>query len=144
MEFDDLSRRVIGACVEVHRELGPGLLESVYASCLCIELAARGMRVDRELEVPVLYKGEPLGVTLRADLCVEGALLIALKSVEEISAVHVAQLATYLRLTGLTVGLVVNFNVPVLRQGIRRVVNGWRGPRSRIDAPSPAGTRARG
>ncbi len=129
MEFDPLSREVIGACIDVHREVGPGLLESVYAQCLALELTLRGLRFEREVAVPLAYKGQRIGVPLRADFVVEGALILEAKAIETIQVVHVAQLTSYLRLSGLTVGLLVNFNVPVLREGLRRVVNGYRPPR---------------
>jgi GxxExxY protein len=123
------SEAIIGAMIEVHRHLGPGLLESTYEACICQELDERGLRFERQLAVPLIYKGTPLGVSYRLDLVVEGHVLVELKTVDTLLPVHVAQVITYLRLTDLPIGLLVNFNVPVLKQGLRRL---WRSP---TDAP---------
>jgi GxxExxY protein len=120
-ELEDLSRRVIGCCLMVHRELGPGLNEAVYQRACRMELESCGLSVEVERPVPIRYKGR-LICTQRIDLLVERNLIVELKSVERIHAVHVAQTVSYLRAAGLRVGLVINFNVPVLKQGIRRVV----------------------
>jgi GxxExxY protein len=117
----DLSERVIAACIEVHRILGPGLLESVYEAALCEELALNNLPFKRQSLLPVSYKGRPLEQTYRADLIVAGALLVEVKSVEALQFVHVAQAVTYLRVTGLPAALIVNFNTPLLRNGLRRV-----------------------
>ena len=119
----DCSRAVIGACIEVHRHLGPGLLESVYAQCLAHELALRGFQVARECQLPVIYKGVSLEQGHRLDLVVQNRLIVEVKSVERLLPVHEAQLITYLRLTGLEAGLLVNFNVALLKKGLRRLSN---------------------
>jgi len=119
-----MSHAVIGAAIEVHRCLGPGLLESVYQSALCRELWLRGVNAERHLPVNVRYKGAELGTTLRLDLLVEGCVVVEVKSVAELALVHRAQLLTYLKLTGYQVGLLINFNVTLLRHGIRRVLHG--------------------
>ncbi len=114
--------QVIGAAIEVHRQLGPGLLESVYEECLCEELNGRGIRFIRQPEVPVVYKGRAIASTLRVDLVVADKVIVELKSVEQLPPVHEAQLLTYMKLTGKHLGLLINFNVPTLRQGIVRRV----------------------
>jgi GxxExxY protein len=116
------SGQVIGAAIEVHRQLGPGLLESVYEECLARELAVRGLSVERQRLVPVTYKGYDLGIHLRIDLIVRGEILVEIKSVERLAPVHTSQVRTYLTLTGLQAGLILNFNSEVMREGIRRVV----------------------
>jgi GxxExxY protein len=116
-----LSEDVIGALIEVHRHLGPGLLESTYESCVCRELTLRRLAFERQCPLPVTYKGMPLDCGYRLDLVVEGCILIELKSVEAIRPVHIAQVVTYLKLSALPVGLLTNFNVPILRQGLRRL-----------------------
>jgi GxxExxY protein len=120
-ELDGLAYGVIGAEIEVHRVLGPGYLEGVYEEALCVELRSRGVAFERQVPITLTYKGHPVGEA-RMDLVVDERLLVELKAVEGIAPVHVAQLLSYLTATGLTLGLVVNFNVPLLRDGIRRVV----------------------
>jgi GxxExxY protein len=119
-----ISHRVIGAAIEVHRLIGPGLLESVYEAALSKELRLRGLLVERQIPVSVTYKGEILDCQLKLDLLVEGTVLVELKAVDRIIPVHRNQLLTYLRLRNLWLGLLVNCNVEVLRDGIRRVLNG--------------------
>ena len=119
-----LSHQIIGAAIEVHRVFGPGLLESVYELALCRELWLRGLRVDRQVPVPVSYKGGVLDCELRVDLVIEQKVIVEIKSVEKLAPLHTAQLLTYLRLQNLWLGLLLNFNVGVLRDGIRRVLNG--------------------
>ena len=119
---EELSHRVIGAAIDVHRELGPGLLESAYEECLCHELSLRGIRFQRQLEMPVRYKAVQLDCGYRIDLLVEDTLVLELKSVEAIAPIHKAQLLTYLRLSHKRVGLLLNFNVTVLKDGIVRMV----------------------
>jgi GxxExxY protein len=119
-----VSQAVIGAAIEVHRELGPGLLESVYEVALCRELWIRQIRVDRQVPVSVTYKGAVLESQIRIDLLVESTVVVEVKAVEKLAPIHRAQLLTYLKLTGHTVGLLLNFNVELLRQGMRRVLNG--------------------
>jgi len=120
----DLSELVIGAAIEVHRTLGPGLLESTYEACLVFELVERGAQVERQKALPVRYRGVVIDCGYRIDLLVGGQLIVELKAVERILPVHEAQLLTYLRLSGLSVGLLLNFNVPVLKSGgIKRMVH---------------------
>jgi GxxExxY protein len=119
-----LSHQVIGAAIEVHRLLGPGLLESVYEMGLCKELWLRCVNVERQIEVPVMYKGRLLESSVKLDLLVERTIIVEVKSVERIVNVHRAQLLTYLRLQELWLGLLINFNVEVLKDGVRRVLNG--------------------
>jgi GxxExxY protein len=116
-----LIERVIGCCIDVHRELGPGLSEIVYASACSVELEARGIPHEREKSLPVVYRGRTL-CNHRVDLLVDGQLVVEIKAVERLHPVHLAQTVSYLRLTGASVGLVINFNSQALRLGIRRVV----------------------
>jgi GxxExxY protein len=113
---------VIGAAIEVHRILGPGLLESVYEECLCRELMLRNVPFERQKELPLQYKGVEIDCGYRLDIVVDGALVLEVKACNGLEPVHEAQLLTYLRLTGLRIGLLINFNVPVLKEGIRRLV----------------------
>jgi GxxExxY protein len=119
-----LSHTIIGAAIEVHRVIGPGLLESVYEMALCRELWIRGIDVERQVAVPVRYKGGILSCDIRLDVVVENNVILEIKSVEKLTPVHRAQLLTYLRLRDLWLGLLINFNVEVLRHGVRRVLNG--------------------
>jgi GxxExxY protein len=119
---EELTENIIGACIEVHRELGPGLLESAYETCLRHELRLRGLSVKTQVKLPVKYKGIELDCGYVLDLIVEGIVLLELKAVEKIHPVHEAQLLTYLRLSGLKVGLLINFNSPVIRNSILRRV----------------------
>ncbi len=118
----DLTSNIIAAAIDVHRELGPGLLESAYQASMCHELALRGIPFRSQVELPVEYKGVRLDCGYRIDLVVDNRVLVELKSVERFIAVHEAQLLTYLRLSRLHVGLLINFNVPALRRGILRRV----------------------
>jgi|SRR3954452_5734981 GxxExxY protein len=114
---------IIGAAIEVHRHLGPGLLESVYEECFCHELKLRGISFQRQMAVPVVYKGVRLACDQRVDVLVDGRVVVELKAVEKILPVHTAQLLTYMRLTNIKVGLLLNFNVPRLVDGlVRRVL----------------------
>ncbi len=122
-EYRELSGKIIGAAIEVHRMLGPGLLESAYQVALCRELTLRGIPFERQVELPMEYKGVRLECAYRLDLVVNNLIIVELKSVEKIEPVHEAQLLTYLRLKNLWLGLLINFNVPLLREGIRRIVN---------------------
>lgn len=119
----DLTFQVIGGAIEVHRRLGPGLLESTYRTCLQHELASRGFRVAGEVPIPLEYKGVPLDSSYRADLIVEELVLVELKAVDQLLPIHAMQVVTYLRLTGLKSGLLLNFNVPCLKNGVRRFAN---------------------
>ncbi len=120
---DELPNLVIGAAIEVHRHLGPGLLESAYEECLCHELALSIISFERQKSLPVIYKGVHLDCGYRLDMLVEKLIIVELKTVEHIEPIHEAQLLTYLKLSGLWLGLLINFNVPILKQGIRRIVN---------------------
>jgi GxxExxY protein len=119
---DELTEKVIGAAIEVHRSVGPGLLESAYQECLCRELSLRGIPFVRQLILPAEYKGVRLDCSYRIDLLVDSAVVVEIKAVAAIDPVHTAQLLTYMRLGGWRIGLLMNFNVPALRNGIRRVV----------------------
>jgi GxxExxY protein len=120
-EFADCSSMVIAACVEVHRELGPGLLEAIYEESLCEELTLRGLGFERQKSFAVSYKGRRLDQGYRLDLVVERSLVIEIKAVEALLPVHAAQLVTYLRVCGIDAGLLVNFNALTIRSGLRRV-----------------------
>ena len=119
---EQLTEAIIGSAIEVHRELGPGLLESAHEECLCHELHLRGFRFQRQIELPVAYKGLKLDCGYRLDVLVEDTVLAELKAIEYIIAIHRAQLLTYLRLSGKRVGLLINFNAAVLKDGIVRMV----------------------
>lgn len=120
-ELEALTERIIGCAIEVHRVLGPGLLESVYDDCLVIELQAAGLRVERQRRVEVDYKGSLIYADLRIDLIVENTIVIELKAVEAMLPVFIAQVITYLKVGKYPAGLIINFNVNLLRNGIRRV-----------------------
>jgi GxxExxY protein len=120
-----LTGQIIGAAIDVHKELGPGLLESVYELCMAKELASRGLAFQTQVPVPIVYKGEVIteAAPLRIDMLVEDTVVVELKSVEKVIPIHEVKLTTYLRLTGKRVGLIINFNVAMLKEGItRRVV----------------------
>jgi GxxExxY protein len=119
---ESLTETIIGAAIEVHRHLGPGLLESVYGECMCEELRLRSVPFNREIEIPIIYKGRHTGGKYRVDLIVANEVVVELKAVERLLSVHEAQLLTYLKLTGKRVGLIINFNVSVLHRGIMRRV----------------------
>ena len=121
---DEVGQRLLGAAQRVHRALGPGLLESAHETCLGYELDKIGLRVARQLPLPVFYDGHRLDAGFRLDLVVAECVIVEIKSVERILPVHQAQLLTYLRLSGLKAGYLLNCNVPLLRHGIRRLVNG--------------------
>lgn len=116
-----LTSQVIGAAIEVHRELGPGLLESAYERCLAHELACRDLCFETQKEVPLLFKGQKIDAGFRVDLIVELRVLVELKTVEQLLPLHTAQVLTYLKLTGLRTALLINFNVPLLKDGIKRL-----------------------
>jgi GxxExxY protein len=122
VKFDPLSNKVIGCAIEVHRELGPGLLESAYEICLAHELFRAGIRFLLQYPLPVEYKGVLLDGGYRLDVLVEEELILELKTVDELAPIHEAQILTYLRLAKLHVGLLINFNTPLLKHGIKRFV----------------------
>lgn len=121
--MDELSGLIIGAAIEVHQTIGPGLLESVYQECLAHELVGMDVRVEKEVTFPVRYKGLCFDSAFRMDLLVDERVAIELKAVDRVIPVHKAQLLSYLKMTGLSLGLLINFNVPRLTQGVTRVVN---------------------
>jgi GxxExxY protein len=123
-QTNELSGKVIGAAIEVHKALGPGLLESAYEECLCDELGLRRIVFQRQVVLPVLYKGVKLDCGYVQDIVVDDRIIVELKAVEQVTALHKAQLLTYLRLSDRWLGLLINFNVPVLINGIERIVNG--------------------
>jgi GxxExxY protein len=121
-ERDVLTDRIIGFAIEVHRHLGPGLLESAYEECLCFELNQIGIDFKRQVPLPVVYKSVRLDCGYRIDIVVEGRLILELKAIERLMAIHEAQVLTYMRLSGIHTGLLLNFNTPVLKDGIRRLM----------------------
>jgi GxxExxY protein len=123
MTENELSKIIVDACFQVHRELGPGLFESVYEECLYYELVQRGLLVERQKEIPVFYKEVEMEIAFRADLIVEKKVIVEIKSQEGIAPVHQKQLLTYLRLTDTKLGLLVNFNEALIKDGIQRIVN---------------------
>ena len=125
--FNQITGEVIGAAIEVHRVLGPGLLESTYMPCLQYELTARGLRFVTQQPLPLVYKEMVLNATYRLDLVVEDTVVVEVKSIANLEPVHDAQVLTYLHLSGRPVGLLINFNVPKLVLGVRRLINkSWR------------------
>jgi GxxExxY protein len=122
MTDNELTHEIIGAAIEVHRLLGPGLLESAYEECLTSELLSRGMRLERQKPVPIIYKDAKLECGYRVDLLVEGRIVVELKAVQSIAPIHEAIMMTYLRLSGCRLGLLINFNVDVLKDGVRRFI----------------------
>ena len=127
MDINQLSNKIIGAAIEVHRGLGPGLLESAYEECLCYELGLRQMSFERQKSLPVKYKEKQLDCGYRIDVLVKKSIVLELKAVDKIEAIHKAQLLTYLKLSNISLGLILNFNVPVMRDGIVRIVNEFKG-----------------
>ena len=122
MEFDELSRNVIGCAIEVHRNLGPGLLESTYRQCLACELSLASISFQMEVPLPVRYKEMLLDCGYRIDLVVSGDLIVEIKCVEALLPIHQAQILTYMKLAKIPTGLLINFNVPVLKDGLKRLV----------------------
>jgi GxxExxY protein len=126
MHVNELTDAIIGSAIEVHKVLGPGLLEAPYEACICRELKLKGIPFERQKLLPVIYKGELLDVGYRIDILVANLVVVEIKSVEELLPVHEAQLLTYLKLGGWQVGLLINFNVALLKNGIRRRVLGLK------------------
>jgi len=122
MRINDLTREVIGAAIEIHRTLGPGLLESKYEECFCHELQLQNINFERQKQLPVVFKEVSLDCGYRLDLLVMNVLVVEIKAVETLLPIHEAQLLTYLKLGGWNIGLLINFNVPVLKNGIKRIV----------------------
>jgi len=123
MDINSLTHEIISAAIEVHRTLGPGLLESTYDACLCRELELRKIPYERQKELPIEYKGIELNCGYRLDILIENQVIVELKACESLEPIHEAQLLTYLKLTGIKIGLLINFNVPVLKAGIKRLAN---------------------
>jgi len=123
MTIYDLTGQIIDAAIEVHRALGPGLLESTYEECLCHELGLRNILYERQKELPLNYKGIKLNCGYRLDVIVANSVILEIKACESLQRIHAAQLLTYLKLSGIKVGLLINFNVPVLKEGIKRIAN---------------------
>ena len=121
-EINEITGKIIDAAIAVHRELGPGLLESSYEACLAFELIERGLKIEQQKALPVTYRGVKLDCGYRIDLLVENKVIVELKAVERLEPIHKAQLLSYLKLSGCKVGLLVNFNVQILKNGIRRLV----------------------
>jgi GxxExxY protein len=121
-EIDLLTRKIIGFAIEVHRHLGPGLLESTYEQCLCFELEQAGIGHQKEVRLPVVYKSVQLDCSLRLDIVVENRVIIELKAIERLMPIHEAQMLTYLKLSKINIGLLMNFNSVTLKEGLRRFV----------------------
>jgi GxxExxY protein len=132
-EFNDITGRILAAAIEVHRTLGPGLLESTYTPCLHFELTARHLRFSTQQSIPIVYKGMKLEACYRVDLIVEGKVVVELKSAVAVLPVHLAQLLTYMGLSDCPAGLLINFNVPRLMDGVKRLINPRASGRSRTD-----------
>ena len=122
-EYNELSRKVIGAAIEVHKELGAGLLESAYEYCLKTELEQKGLDVQTQIDIPLYYKGSPTGKSYRLDMLVENKIIVEIKAVDTLLPIHEVQLVTYLKLTHKAIGMLINFNVSVLKDGIKRRIN---------------------
>jgi GxxExxY protein len=135
---NELTEKIIGAAIEVHRHLGPGLLESAYEECVCYELSKLGIGFQRQIPLPIVYKGIRLNCGYRMDLIVEDSVVVEVKATEELLAVHSAQLLTYLKLSNKPIGLLINFNVPVLKNGLKRIVNRYAKPVSIADTSAPS------
>ncbi|HKH98290.1 MAG TPA: GxxExxY protein [Candidatus Sulfotelmatobacter sp.] len=134
--LDEISHRIIGAAIEVHRHLGPGLLESAYQSCLAFELKQLGLKVEEQKTLPVVYKQVKLDCGYRLDMVVEDEIIVEIKAIEKLLPIHEAQLLSYLRLAKKRVGLLMNFHVPVLKNGLKRIVNEFPDPeREKRQAP---------
>ena len=123
MNENELSNLIIGAAISVHREIGPGLFESVYEECLCIELSRLNLKFERQKKIDLIYNGENMGLAFKADIIVEDCVLIELKSVEKLHEIHFTQTYSYIKLLNIKLGLLINFNESLLKNGIKRVVN---------------------
>ena len=135
MDINDVTERIIGGAITVHRELGPGLLESTYQTCLEYELRRAGLRLERQKSIPFSFRDITIDCGYRIDLLVESSVVVELKSVDRLDAVHHAQLLTYLKLSGCQVGLLINFNVPLLKQGLHRLVLNYQDSPRRPQRP---------
>jgi len=140
-KLDQTSGQIIRAAMAVHRAVGPGLLESAYEACLVYELREAGLKVEQQQPLPVVYRGVKLDCGYRLDLVVESAVVVEIKAVEKLTSVHTAQMLSYLRLSGCKVGLLINFHVQMLKNGIRRIVNEY--PDSAVSAISAVESQSR-
>ncbi|HUV50271.1 MAG TPA: GxxExxY protein [Anaerolineae bacterium] len=122
-KINDITETIIGSAMSVHRELGPGLLESAYEACLAYDIAKSGLSVERQKELPVKYRNVKLDCGYRIDLLVENKVIVEIKAIDKLAPIHTAQLLSYLKLSGCKVGLLINFNVKILKDGIRRLIN---------------------
>ena len=122
-ETDHITRDIIGGAIHVHQVFGPGLLESLYQACMVVELRQRGRSVETRVPVPLVYKSVTVDVAYYLDMVVDDRVIVELKAVERLAPIHTAQLLTYLRLTRRSIGLLINFNVPVLKDGVKRIIN---------------------
>lgn len=122
-QINKITEIIIGAAIEVHKALGPGLLESAYETCLAFELIERGLKIEQQKALPVVYKDVKLDCGYRLDLLVDEQVIVEIKSTEAIAPIHQAQLLSYLKISGLRVGLLINFNVEILKNGIKRIIN---------------------
>jgi GxxExxY protein len=127
MEENELTEAIIGAAIEVHKTLGPGLLESAYEACLCQELELRSIPFRNQLTLPVYYKGRLIDCGYRLDIIVDETVVVEIKAVESLLPIHAAQLLTYLKLGGWSIGLLINFNAQILKHGIKRIIHQYRG-----------------
>lgn len=125
-EIDQIAKQIVDAAYRIHSKMGPGLLESAYEACMAYELAKRGFKVERQKPQPVVYDELEIEVGYRLDILVDDKVIIELKAVEQLAPIHQAQLMTYLRLSGKTLGFLINFNVPLIKQGIRRIANDFQ------------------
>lgn len=137
MNINDITSGIIAAAIDVHRELGPGLLESAYEACLAHVLLQRGFTIERQRAVPLIYQGVQLDCGHRLDLLVNDAIIVELKAVERLDGIHTATVLTYLKLMRLQVALLINFHTPLLKNGIRRVVRAYDGPRVSASPATP-------
>ena len=122
-DLNELTGSIIGAAIEVHRNLGPGLLESAYESCLLWELRKKDLKVETQVPVPIRYKGIQLDAAYRIDLLVQDKIIVEMKAIDKIQPIHTAQVLTYLKMTNLKMALILNFNVELMRSGIKRIIN---------------------
>lgn len=139
MTENEITEKVIGAAIEVHRTIGPGLLESMYEECLCIELKSMGIHFKRQVHLPINYKGVKLESSYRMDLLIEDRVVVEIKATEDTPPIHAARVLTYLRSSNLPVGLLINFNVVLLKDGLKRIVNSYLGPPPRLRVSASKG-----
>lgn len=141
-ELNSITEGIIGDAITIHRDLGPGLLESTYEACLVLLLTRRGLQVERQVAIPLMYRGEHLDCAYRLDLLVEKQVVVELKTVAALDPVHFAQMMTYLKFSGCEVGLLINFNVAKLTEGLRRVVRNYQEPSAYSRPLRPSATES--